>query len=81
MFIKDAEFTHVKTSISNPQANGKIEPYHRTISQECLRIKAPADLGGFIIYIKEYINFYNTQRLHASLNYLTPVRLGGLFVR
>jgi putative transposase len=72
MFIKEAEFTHVKTSISNPQANGKIERYHRTISEECLRIKAPTDLDNFIMYIKEYINFYNTQRLHASLNYLTP---------
>jgi len=72
MFIKETEFIHVKTSISNPQANGKIERYHRTISEEFLRIKAPTDLDIFIIYIKEYINFYNTQKLHASLNYLTP---------
>lgn len=72
IFIKDAEFTHVKTSVNNPQANGKIERYHRTISQECLRVKSSVDLDGFVIYVKEYINFYNTQRLHASLNYLTP---------
>ena len=24
------------------------------------------------IYIEDYINFYNTKRLHASLQYLTP---------
>lgn len=71
-FIKDAEFTHVKTSINNPQANGKIERYHRTISEECLRIKAPLSLEDFRVYIEDYVNFYNTKRLHASLNYLTP---------
>jgi transposase InsO family protein len=72
MFIKDAEFTHVKTSVNYPQANGKIERYHRTISEECLRIKAPHTLDGFKTYIEDYVNFYNTKRLHASLNYLTP---------
>ena len=71
-FIKDAEFTHVKTSINYPQANGKIERYHRTISEECLRIKAPVNLDDFKNYIEDYINFYNTKRLHSVLNYLTP---------
>jgi putative transposase len=71
-FIKSAEFSHVKTSIGNPKANGKIERYHRTISEECLRIKSPISFDDFKVYIEDYINFYNTQRLHASLNYLTP---------
>lgn len=71
-FIKDAEFTHVKTSINYPQANGKIERYHRTISEECLRIKAPVNFNDFKNYIEDYINFYNTKRLHSALNYLTP---------
>lgn len=71
-FIKDVEFTHVKTSVNYPQANGKIERYHRTISEECLRIKSPVTFDGFKDYILDYINFYNTKRLHASLNYLTP---------
>jgi len=71
-FIKDAEFTHVKTSINYPQANGKIERYHRTISEECLRIKAPVNLDDFKNYIEDYINFYNTKRLHSALKYLTP---------
>jgi putative transposase len=71
-FIKDAEYTHVKTSVNNPKANGKIERYHRTISEECLRVKSPITLEDFTLYIEDYINFYNTKRLHASLNYLTP---------
>ncbi|MDI6803009.1 MAG: integrase core domain-containing protein, partial [Bacteroidota bacterium] len=61
-----------KTSINNPKANGKIERYHRTIGEECLRIKSPVTFEDFKIYIEDYVNFYNTKRLHASINYLTP---------
>lgn len=71
-FIKDAEFTHIKTSVNHPQANGKIERWHRTISEECLRIKSPITFEEYQTYIEDYVNYYNTKRLHASLNYLTP---------
>ena len=71
-FIKDIECTHIKTSVNYPQANGKIERFHRSISEECLRIKSPVTVDEFRIYIEDYIMFYNTERLHASLNYLTP---------
>jgi len=72
IFIKSAEFTHIKTSINYPKSNGKIERFHRTISEECLRIKSPVSLDDFRTYIEDYINFYNTKRLHSSLNFLTP---------
>jgi putative transposase len=71
-FIKDIECTHIKTSVNYPQANGKIERFHRSISEECLRIKSPVTVDEFRLYIEDYIIFYNTERLHASLNYLTP---------
>jgi transposase InsO family protein len=71
-FIKDAEFTHARTSVNYPESNGKIERYHRTISEECLRIKSPVSVDDFRTYIEDYINFYNTKRLHSSLHYLTP---------
>jgi len=71
-FIKGAEYTHVKTSVNYPQANGKIERYHRTLNEECLRIKSPVSFDEFKLYIEDYIKFYNTKRLHSSINYLTP---------
>ncbi len=71
-FIKDAELTHVKTSVNYPQANGKIERYHRTISEECLRIKSPVSIDEFKVYIESYVKFYNTKKLHSSLHYLRP---------
>jgi transposase InsO family protein len=71
-FIKDIEGTHITTSLNHPQANGKIERFHRTISEECLRVKSPVTVDNFRTYIEDYVNFYNKERLHAALNYLTP---------
>jgi len=71
-FIKQAEFQHVTLSVKYPESNGKIERFNRTISEECLRIKSPLNLDEYKTYVEDYINFYNTKRLHSSLNYLTP---------
>jgi transposase InsO family protein len=71
-FIKNIEVTHVKTSVAYPQSNGKIERFHRTISEECLRTKSPISVEDFKEYIASYIDHYNTIRLHASISYLTP---------
>jgi putative transposase len=71
-FIKNIEATHITTSVAYPQSNGKLERFHRTISEECLRTTSPISLEDFKQYIGSYINHYNTKRLHASLSYLAP---------
>lgn len=71
-FIKQAELEHITTSVKYPQSNGKIERFHRSLNQECLRIVSPVTIDKYKIYLEDYIYFYNTKRLHSSLNYLTP---------
>lgn len=71
-FIKQAELEQITTSVKYPQSNGKIERFHRSINQECLRIISPVNFDEYKIYVEDYVNFYNTKRLHASLSYLTP---------
>ncbi len=71
-FIKQAELEQIITSVKYPQSNGKIERFHRSINQECLRIISPVSFDEYKIYVEDYVNFYNTKRLHASLSYLTP---------
>jgi len=74
-YLKQAGLQNIRTSIAYPQSNGKIERYHRTIHEECLRTKSLIDLddarksrhGG-----TEFIDYYNTKCLHSSLFYLTP---------
>ena len=71
-FIKHAGLQHIRTSVAYPQSNGKIERYHRTINQECLRTKSLINLDDAREQVGEFVEFYNTIRLHSSLFYLTP---------
>ncbi|HAY33604.1 MAG TPA: IS3 family transposase [Bacteroidetes bacterium] len=72
MYIKFAGLQHVRTSIAYPPANGKIERFHKTINEEHLKKASMINLEDARKQIKEYIEFYNTKRLHSSLYYLTP---------
>ena len=72
MYLKFAGLQHIKTSIAYPQSNGKIERYHRTIQEECLKKSSMINLEDARKQIADYIEFYNTKRLHSSLFYLTP---------
>lgn len=71
-FIGGQELVHIKTSVGYPQSNGKLERFHRTLGEECLYQEPLIDLEQARKTIAEYIDQYNTQRLHGSLFYLTP---------
>jgi len=70
--ILNGELDHVTTSVNYPQSNGKIERFHRTIKEESVRRDSYVSLEDARERIAEYIEYYNTERLHASLDYLTP---------
>ena len=72
-YLKIAGLKHVRTSVNYPQSNGKIERYHRTISEECLRQKSMINLDDASKQIQSFVDFYNNERLHSSLFYLTPM--------
>ena len=63
---------HIRTSPAYPQANGKIERFHRTLEGECLRKTSLLSIDDARHQIDEYIKHYNNNRLHSSLEYLTP---------
>lgn len=71
-YLKIVGLQHIRTSIAYPQSNGKIERYHRTIHEECLMKKSLINLKDAQKQITDYIEYYNTKRLHSSLYYLTP---------
>ena len=72
IFLKFAGLQHIKTSIAHPQGNGKIERFHRIIEEEHHRKTSMINLEDARKQIDEYVEFYNTKRLHSSLFYLTP---------
>lgn len=71
-FIKFAGLEHVRISVKYPQSNGKIERFHRTIQNECIRKTALLSIGDAQQQIQEFVEYYNRKRLHSSLYYLTP---------
>jgi hypothetical protein len=70
--------THVRTSPFYPQSNGKIERWHKSLKQECIRPLTPLTLDDARRLIQSYVDRYNTVRLHSAIGYVTPQdRLSG----
>ena len=72
-FVREAGMTHVRTSPYYPQSNGKIERWHQSIKQECLRPRSPVSLADARNLVSRYVEDYNTVRLHSALGYITPI--------
>jgi len=72
-YVRLSGMTHVRTSPYYPQSNGKLERFHRTIKGECIRPKTPVSLDDAIRLVAEFIEYYNTQRLHSAIGYITPL--------
>jgi transposase-like protein len=71
-FIRIAGMTHVKTSPYYPQSNGKIERWHKTLKQDCVRPKVPLSLDDARRLVGDFTNHYNNVRLHSAIGYVTP---------
>lgn len=72
-YIKNAGLTHIRTSVSYPQSNGKIERVHSSLQEECVSNKSFIHLKDAREQISNYVDHYNHKRLHSSLFYLRPV--------
>lgn len=72
VFIREAGMTHVRTAPYYPQSNGKIERWHKTLKTTTIRPKSPESLDEAIRVVREFVEHYNTVRLHSALGYVTP---------
>lgn len=78
-FIRVTGMTHVRTSPFYPQSNGKLERWHGSLKQECIRPACPADVAEARQRIAAFVDHYNHARLHSALSYITPAdKLNGL---
>ena len=71
-YLRTKGMTHVRTSPFYPQSNGKIERFHQSLKSECIRPRTPLDIDDARRIIDAYLHHYNTERLHASIGYITP---------
>lgn len=73
LYLKEIGLQHIRTSPAYPQSNGKIERFHRSLEDECIRTKSMINLEDARNQVAKYIDHYNNHRLHSALHYLRPV--------
>ena len=79
IFLRTFGLSHVRTSPYYPQSNGKLERFHGTLKQECIRPTCPATVQEARRRVTAYVEHYNHARLHSAIGYITPAdKLAGL---
>jgi putative transposase len=71
-FIRISGMTHVRTSPSYPQSNGKLERWHKSLKSECIRPGTPLSLEDARRLVEGYVKHYNNVRLNSATGYITP---------
>jgi len=66
------EIGHTFTSANHPQSNGKLERFNRTLKSEHVRRSAYFDYQDACMRMAQWIAYYNCERLHSAIWYLTP---------
>ncbi len=65
----EQEFTHIAT----PEENAHIEAYHGILKKEVFNRFEYRTFGEIEKILKEYVRFYNHERLHGLLGRITPM--------
>ena len=63
---------HILTGVRSPTTTGKIERFHRTLRDECLRGRAFATVDEAQIAIDNFVESFNATRPHQALEMATP---------
>ena len=65
---------HRHSRVRHSDDNAHIERFNRTIQEECLD-RVPCTLASYRIAIKSFLKYYNHERLHMGINFLTPLEV------
>ena len=70
-YIENNGMSHVRGRPMHPQTQGKIERWHRSI-KNVVKLENYYLPGDLIIRLEEFVEYYNNERYHESLQNLTP---------
>lgn len=70
--LKDAGIKQERTGYNNPDADAFIERFFRTLKEETVWVQEYSSFAEAKKDIDQYIEFYNTERPHSVLGYLSP---------
>ena len=69
--LTEQTMTHRHSRVRKPNDNAHIERFNRTIQEECIR-RLPRKLEVWQREVPDYLHYYNTERPHMGLGWLTP---------
>ena len=72
--VRKLGIAHRHSRVRQANDNGYIERFLRTLQEECLRKVYPVTPTSYQRAINAYLPYYNNQRLHLGLNFLTPLK-------
>lgn len=67
---------HRHTRVRTPNDNAHLERFNRTIQEECI-CRLPRSISAWEKGIPEYLHYYNNERPHMGIGWLTPADLAG----
>lgn len=75
LFRFNQKITQSMSRKGNCWDNAVAESFFKTIKNECLNRYCFTSSSSLYKCVEEYIKWYNTERLHSSLGYLTPLEM------
>lgn len=70
--LRDLRIRHLRTQISSPWTNGKIEAFWGVLQQEVLDRRRFASFAEAKSALAVFVDYYNYHRLSGTLGWLTP---------
>ena len=70
--IRRLGITHTRTMVNTPKGNAIIERFFKSLKQECVWQHGFANYEEAKDVIDKWVQFYNSERPHQTLDYVTP---------
>lgn len=71
-YLAQMHVTQEFTRPATPQQNGHVEAWHSIVDRSICKKMELADLNEAMQTFKEFIDFYNTERIHSGIGYKSP---------
>lgn len=70
--MRRLKIKHIRTAVRNPECNGKLERWIRTLKEECLRKKFFTSMAQMQREIDKFVRYYNGKRKNQGIGDITP---------
>lgn len=71
--LKESGITQSMSRTGNPYDNAHVESFFKSLKAEVIQGRRFSYKAEAVAYVIDYINFYNYERKHSSLGYMSPI--------